>query len=146
MAYRQTAFTKKESEKEKPAPVTLRERLPSVAGVVFSMTYFQKETADTPLMLRTVNFYPTSEADFNMRCMNRDCLEGGFDLTGAVLGMVRKKKRSARGEMRCSGKNKALPADHASVSFQIAVKYRPAVKKAKSKAAGVRPQPRHARV
>jgi hypothetical protein len=131
MAYRQNNLARKDAGKEKPPPVPLSDRFPVVSGIVFHMTYYQKEAANSVLMLRTVNFYPNSDSNFHMQCMIKDCEEGGFDLSKTVANMVKRKKKAAKGNMLCSGKNEALSLDHASISYEIAIKYKRTLKKSK---------------
>jgi hypothetical protein len=126
---------KKEAEKVKIPGGILSERFPKAESIVIRMEYFQKEVANAVLMLRTVNFYPNSEADFLMRCMNKECLEGGFNLYPTITSMVRRRKPGAKGTMPCSGKTAGVPPDHASISYEIYITYKKIPKpKAKPKA------------
>lgn len=100
----------------------LSERFPDVSGIVIRMTYYHK--AENPvLMERTVNVFPTSYAYFNMECMIKGCEEGGFDLTTLINKHIKQHKKSVKGKMVCNSKNGTLASDHASISFEINIKY-----------------------
>jgi hypothetical protein len=120
MAYRHNHMARQEPKEEVP-PVS--EIFPQVSDIVFQMTYYQN-LANPILMERTVNFYPESEARFNLKCMVKDCEDGGFDLTPVVARLVKNRKKSAKGKMACTGTNKALAPDHESISYEITVRYR----------------------
>jgi hypothetical protein len=76
-------------------------------------------------MVRTVNVIPTGYAYFNMDCMVRDCVDGGFDLTSVIAHMVKQRKKLDKGKLVCtgSGKDHALDPDHASITYEIKIKY-----------------------
>lgn len=98
------------------------ERFPKVSSIVVNMTYYQKGI-NPVLMVRTVNVLPTTYAYFNMECMIRDCVNGGFDLTPIISRMVKGLKKTAKGKLVCKGKNEGLAPDHASIAYEITVKY-----------------------
>lgn len=98
------------------------DHFPQVSNIVIQMTYFHD--AENPvLMERTVNVFPSSVADFNMRCMIRGCEKGGFDLTKVIKGLVKNHKKIARGDMKCMGKLDNHAPNHARISYEINVKY-----------------------
>lgn len=100
----------------------LSERFPEVAGIVFHLTYYQKE-ANPVLMLRTINVLPTDSAYFNMECLIKGCVDGGFNLTSVIKDMVKSRKKIARGMLSCSGKTDTNVPDHASVEYEITIQY-----------------------
>ena len=124
MANRQSDIKKKElRDQRRSAAGLVVEHFPEVSDIVILMTYYHK--AENPvLMKRTINVAPESFADFYMDCMIRGCEYGGFDLTPVIKGMIKKRKKSAKGTMNCKGKNGSLPRDHAHISYDISVKYR----------------------
>ena len=99
------------------------DRFPSVAGMVITMTYYQK-SMKSPLMIRTVNVFPTSYANFKMACMTKDCNDGGFELSPVVEKMVKTKTKISKGSLVCSGNADALPDDHARIDYKAVIKYR----------------------
>lgn len=124
MAHRQNYLTKIEQKKEdKIAAGLVSEHYPQVSGMVIHMTYYQK-ASNPVLMLRTVNFFPTSYAYFHMACMIKGCVDGGFDLTSIVDNLIRNHKRSAKGKMVCSGEGDSLSPDHAHISYEIRIHYK----------------------
>ena len=98
------------------------ERFPKISSIVLNMTYYQKGI-NPVLMVRTINVFPASYAYFNMDCMIRDCIGGGFDLTPIITRMVKSLKKIAKGNLVCKGKNAALAPDHASIAYEIIVTY-----------------------
>jgi hypothetical protein len=98
------------------------ERLPGVSNIVFQMTYYQR-TAGPVLMKRTMNFFPTDYACFRMECMREECINGGFDLTQVVAGLVKNRKKSVKGSIVCRGKSETLSHGHASISYEVSIEY-----------------------
>jgi len=100
----------------------LSERFPNVSGIVIQMTYYQRGV-NPVLMLRTINVHPTDSAYFNMACLIKDCVGGGFDLTPVIAEMVKAHKKAGKGKMVCRGKTDAGVSDHASVAYEISIQY-----------------------
>lgn len=91
--------------------------------MVIHMTYSQK-VSNPILMERTVNVCPNSYAYFNMECMTKSCVNGGFDLTSVIADMVKKHTKSAKGEIDCKGEVGAAAPGHAFVSYAISIRYK----------------------
>ncbi len=100
----------------------LSERFPQVASILINMTYYQKG-ANPVLMLRTINVQPPDSAYFNMDCLIKGCVDGGFDLTSIIGKMVKARKKIAKGKLVCRGKTDTNSPDHASVDYEIAIHY-----------------------
>jgi hypothetical protein len=100
----------------------LSERFPHVSEISIRMTYYQN-SVNPVMMFRTVHFLPSHHAYFNMDCMIKDCNGGGFDLTSVITEMVKKQKISAKGKLLCKGNTDDHDSDHASIAYQISVKY-----------------------
>ncbi len=100
----------------------LAERFPEVANVTINMTYYQKG-ANPVLMVRTIHMLPMDPACFNMACMIKGCIEGGFDLTPTIGKMVKSRKKIGKGRLVCRGKTDARVSDHASVDYEIGIQY-----------------------
>ncbi|GAB4389639.1 MAG: hypothetical protein Kow0025_16230 [Thermodesulfovibrionales bacterium] len=114
---------KLELKQKKLEAGTLSERFPQVAGIVVYMTYYQN-LANPVLMSRTVNFFPSSPAYFHMKCAIKECEDGGFDLASAISSLVRRKKTEGKGKMFCGGRGDGLSSRHASIDYEIKVRYR----------------------
>jgi hypothetical protein len=99
------------------------DRFPAVAGMVITMTYYQG-SVKSPLMIRTVNIYPTSYANFKMTCMTKGCTDGGFELTAIVEKMVKKQTKMSKGSLLCSGNADTLPNGHARIEYKAVIKYK----------------------
>jgi len=100
----------------------LSERFPQVSGILINMTYYQKG-ANPVLMLRTIHVQPPDSAYFNMDCLIKGCVDGGFDLTPVIRNMVKARKKTVKGKLVCRGKTDTNSADHASVEYEIEMRY-----------------------
>ena len=112
-----------QKKEDKIAAGLVSEHYPKVTGMVIHMTYYQK-AVNPVLMVRTVNFFPTSYAYFNMECMIKGCVDGGFNLTSIIANLIKSHKKSAKGKMVCSGQGDSLSPDHAHVSYEITIQYK----------------------
>lgn len=123
MSNRQQQQAKVELKKQNTSAAgLLSERFPHVAGMVIHMTYFQNGI-NPVLMVRTLNVFPTSPAYFKMDCMIKGCDNGGFDLTPVIKNMIKMRIKEKKGSSDCKGKVDAVTCDHASVDYDIAIKY-----------------------
>jgi hypothetical protein len=92
---------------------------PDVTGIVISMSYNQ--IGLNKALLRTVNFFPGSYAFFKVDCVNRECLDGGFDLTDIITEMVGKHRETAKGKLSCEGNG--LAAGHSAITYEVEIQY-----------------------
>ena len=125
MAHKQNYVERMELNKQqKIISGLVSERFPEVSSIVIRMTYYHK-AVNPVLMVRTVNVIPTSYAYFNMDCLMKDCVDGGFDLTSVITDMVKHHKKLEKGKLVCSGNGKdhALASDHASITYEIKIQY-----------------------
>jgi hypothetical protein len=74
-------------------------------------------------MVRTVNFWPSRHAYFNMDCMNKDCVNGGFDLTPVIRVMIKKHEKSGVGSLSCKGKISTQASQHSRIDYKITIQY-----------------------
>jgi hypothetical protein len=91
---------------------------PEVAGIDIRMTYNQQGIKS---LLRTFKFSPGSYAYFRVDCLSKDCVDGGFDLTQVITGMVKKRREAATGELSCEGESSA--ANHSAIVYEVAIHY-----------------------
>lgn len=103
---------------------------PEVKNIVINMLYNQ--VGLNKALLRTVNFFPDSHAFFRVDCVNRDCTDGGFDLTQVIKTMVQKRKEAAKGELSCEGNGPS--AGHSAITYEVAIQYEMAAISAKQTA------------
>jgi len=123
MTHKQNYLAKMElNKKNRLAAGLVSDRFPKVSGMVIHMTYYQR-VSEFVLMERTVNVSPKDYAYFNMECMIKDCINGGFDLGQVISDMIKHHKKSGKGKLVCNGKNDILSSGHASVSYEISIKY-----------------------
>jgi hypothetical protein len=96
----------------------MSELFPEVKSIVINMQYTQKGLRDS--LPRTVNFYPGSYAFFRVDCLNKECVEGGFDFTNIFRKMIRDHAKASTGEISCKG---GEGASHSSISYEVAIQY-----------------------
>lgn len=94
-------------------------QFPEVAGIIIKMIYNQKGIQKA--LPRVVNFFPGSYALFRIDCLNKECVDGGFDLTGVIMGMIRNRREAAAGDLRCEGDSPS--ASHSAISYEVAITY-----------------------
>jgi hypothetical protein len=110
---------KKERMEQKLETGFVSSLFPEVTSIVINMTYSQIGLLKS--LPRTVNFFPDSYAFFRVDCLSKECLEGGFDLTGIITSMVKNRKKKVKGELSCEGKE--LDPGHSSIVYEVVVKY-----------------------
>ncbi len=94
-------------------------QFPQVAKIVVSMMYNQRGIQKS--LPRIVNFFPGSYALFRVDCLNKECVDGGFDLTQVITGMIRNRKEVAKGNLCCEGDGPS--ADHSTIVYEVAIQY-----------------------
>jgi hypothetical protein len=92
---------------------------PEVADIAISMTYNQIGLNKS--LLRTVNFFPGSYAFFRIDCVNRDCVDGGFDLTKVITATIGKRGQTVKGKLSCGGNGP--DAGHSAITYEVAIHY-----------------------
>ena len=97
----------------------VRDRFPEVEGIVVSMAYQQKGMQKS--LNRVINFFPDSSALFVIDCLNKDCVDGGFDLTRVITAMIIDRRERAKGDLSCEGEGPS--ADHSTIAYEVAIKY-----------------------
>jgi hypothetical protein len=94
-------------------------QFPEVASIVVNMTYNQRGILKS--LPRVVNFFPGSYALFRVNCLNKECVDGGFDLTQIITQMVGNRKEASKGDLSCEGAG--LSADHSTIAYEVAIQY-----------------------
>lgn len=94
-------------------------QFPEVSGIVINMIYSQRGIQKS--LPRVVNFFPGSYALFRIDCLNKECVDGGFNLTQIITGMIRNRREAAKGDLRCEGDTPS--ADHSTIAYEVAIKY-----------------------
>jgi hypothetical protein len=98
----------------------ISEHFPKVSSIVIDMTNsYGKINPIT--VLRILNFWPNSYAYFNIECLSKGCLDGGFDLNPVITMMIRGHKESGKGEIVCDGNN--ISSDHSNIHYKINIQY-----------------------
>jgi hypothetical protein len=123
MVHRQNSIESIEINRQrKIAAGLVSECFPEVSDIVIRMTYYQK-AINPVMMVRTINFWPSQYAYFKIDCMVKGCMEGGFDLTSVIAKMIKGRRKSEKGKLTCKGKSDVLDPGHASIDYQITIKY-----------------------
>ena len=100
----------------------LSETFPQVASITIHIIHYYG--IDGPaFMEQTVNMVPSSSRYLHMQCLGGKCIHGGFDLTPSVEELIRKKKKSGKGKMICGEKDAYGVPNHASIIYDISIKY-----------------------
>jgi len=94
-------------------------QFPEVASIVINMTYNQRGILKS--LPRVVNFFPGSYALFRVDCLNKECVDGGFDLSQLITGMIRNHKEAAKGDLICEGNSTS--ASHSTIAYEVAIQY-----------------------
>lgn len=124
MVHRQNYVAKVEQDKKnRLAAGLVSDRFPEVSSIIINMIYYQR-VSNPVLMIRTVNVFPHTHAYFNMECMIKGCVNGGFDLTFVIANMIRGHKKSGKGKLVCCGEVDSIASEHASISYEISINYK----------------------
>ncbi|HWR59856.1 MAG TPA: hypothetical protein VN328_13295 [Thermodesulfovibrionales bacterium] len=94
-------------------------QFPEVASIVINMTYNQRGVQKA--LPRVVNFFPSSYALFRVDCLSRDCVDGGFDLTQVITGMIKNRREASKGDLSCEGDGPS--AEHSTIVYEVAIQY-----------------------
>jgi hypothetical protein len=94
-------------------------KFPDVADIAVSMQYSQRGIQKS--LPRVVHFFPDSYALFRIDCLNKECVDGGFDLTQVITTMIRNRREAARGDLSCEGDGAS--ADHSTIVYEVAIRY-----------------------
>ena len=94
-------------------------QFPEVASIVISMMYNQRGILKS--LPRVVNFFPGSCALFRVDCLNKECVDGGFDLTQVITRMIRNRRGASKGDLSCGGDGPS--ADHSTIAYEVAIQY-----------------------
>ncbi len=111
---------RKERTQQRLESGLISEHFPKVSSIVINVTNSYKRTNSNSI-LRTLNFWPSSYAYFNIECLSKGCLHGGFDLNQVITMMIRTRKKSEEGELVCDGNNISL--DHSNIHYKIDIRY-----------------------
>jgi len=92
---------------------------PEVDSIVINMLYSQRGIQKS--LPRIVNFFPGSYALFRIDCLNKDCVDGGFDLTEVITAMIQSRRGTAKGELSCVGNGSST--DHSAIVYEVTIQY-----------------------
>jgi hypothetical protein len=117
MVQRGNYLKQKELNKEqKLATPTISDRFPKVLDITILIMHDQ--------IIRTLHFWPSRHAYFNIACMNKNCVDGGYNLASVINKMIKKQIESHRGTQICKGTIDAKTSEHASINYKITIKYK----------------------
>jgi len=109
-----------EKKQERLEAGLISDCFPEVASIDVIMTDRQKGINPTSI-LRTFNFLPNSYAYFHIGCLNKDCIDGGFDLNQVITTMIKYHKEQGEGELVCDGINRH--SNHSNIGYKISIQY-----------------------
>jgi hypothetical protein len=92
---------------------------PEIDSIEISMIYNQRGISKS--VPRVVNFFPGSYAFFRVDCLNKDCVDGGFDLSQVITSMIRNRSETVKGNLGCEGTGTS--ADHSTIVYEIGIQY-----------------------
>ncbi len=128
----QNALQKKQELLQKKADAGfVYEKLPQIAEMEIKMIYYRRtiySEEDKLLMLRTVTVMPQSHACFEMPCMTKEC-EGNFNLGRVIRKLAKNRKKKASGNLICTHKTEGVIPKHASIDYEINIKFNRAKRK-----------------
>jgi hypothetical protein len=113
-------IARKESQQRKLDAGLVSAQFPEVAGIVISIMYHQSGTQKA--FPRVINFFPESYAFFRVNCLSKDCIEGGFDFTQIISGMIRNHRNDTKGDICCEGDGHSISLA-TTVDYEVAIKY-----------------------
>jgi hypothetical protein len=120
MTDREKHVAKMERKQQRLEAGLISDHFPEVSSIGITMTDKQKGVNPTSI-LRTFNFTPNSYAYFYMGCLNKECVEGGFDLSQVITAMIKYHKELEEGELICDGNNRY--SNHSKVHYKISIEY-----------------------
>jgi hypothetical protein len=120
MTHSEKNAARREKTQQRLESGLISEHFPKVSSIVIDMTNsYGKINPIT--VLRTLNFWPNSYAYFNIACLSKGCLDGGFDLNPVITMMIRGHKESGKGEIVCDGNN--IASDYSNIHYKINIQY-----------------------
>ncbi len=112
---------RREKKQQKLDSGLISEHFPEVSSIVINMT--NSYGGINPITVsRTLNFCTNSYAYFNVECLSKDCLDGGFDLNQVITMMIRSHQGLREGELVCDGDN--LYPNHSHIYYNVTIQYK----------------------
>ncbi|MBM4137769.1 MAG: hypothetical protein FJ241_13210 [Nitrospira sp.] len=120
MTNKEKNILKIEKKQQRLESDLISEHFPEVSSIVINMTnsYGRKNPI---LISRTFNFWPNSHAYFNIECLSKNCVDGGFDLNQVITMMIENHQNSEKGVLVCKGSS--LSSDHSHINYKITIQY-----------------------
>jgi hypothetical protein len=97
--------------------VSLGEKFPKLKSLTVDLAYFDTDGLTKSGELRYKVNVNHAKSIFSFVCPNGECIEGDFDLSGAVAKAVTGRRKTAEGEIQCQGwrlkpKEEKVPCHH----------------------------------
>jgi hypothetical protein len=103
-----TAEQRRLREDEAPR---LRDQIPAVEELTILIEETTRDGVGATTHKRRI-VVDSAPALFEIACSDRDCIDGGFDITDQMMGALRSGKPIIEGEMTCSGTVADAPCSH----------------------------------
>jgi hypothetical protein len=99
----------------------ISDRFPQVSSISIEVKNFHGK--EYPIVIiRTFKFLPDDYAYFNIECLRKRCIDGGFNLNRIIAKMISIHTGSKSGELYCHGNN--LSRGHSYIYYDVNVKYK----------------------
>jgi hypothetical protein len=120
MTNKEKNVAKMEKRQQRLDSGLISEHFPEVSNIVINVTNSYGRIKPITV-LRTLNFWPSSYAYFNIECLSEGCLDGGYDLNQVITIMIRSHKDSGEGELVCDSSN--LSSGHSRIYYKVSILY-----------------------
>ena len=118
MNNREKQAARAEKKQQKIETGFMSSYFPGVSNIIIEMSYRQAGLGQS--LLRTVNYFPGSYAFFEVDCLSKECVMGGFDFTRILNSMVRTRKSTSSGEIACAG---GPVSGHSAIAYEVTINY-----------------------
>ncbi|MEW6570632.1 MAG: hypothetical protein AB1390_05600 [Nitrospirota bacterium] len=120
MTNQEKYHTSIEKKQQKIVSGKISERFPGVSSITIKIKNFHGDEHPI-IVLRTFKFLPDSYAYFNIGCLRKSCIDGGFNLSHIITKMISSHKYSKSGELSCCGTN--LSRNHSYIHYDVDIRY-----------------------
>ena len=105
---------------------SVAQRFPNVARIRL-LVALEDSGSGEGAGLQELCFWPDENADFDLRCSHRECVDGGFHFDGPIAEAVAGRLKLASGMVQCAGWQDAERKHRCplAASYDVAIDYVP---------------------